>query len=400
MQCVCVYALHTFYEIERRIVGDAFENEEVENRVRTLEKSLGIVRASASSIESDAIQQPLSSTYSRQQHHHHHQSGSFHRRGGGGSSGGGSGGGGSGGGGSGGSGGGGSMDNGSWKTPKMKATVVISAESKKDPLLDSIKKVCISMNKLTANNYDTHAAILKTEFSKYQTDESTSTSSPSAADDAVAMAADETKVKVTKIIRKILDIVSLNKHNAGLYSRLYVDLATTFSSPAFVFPSSIFVHEMENTVQAFLTSLDEIEYVDPNTNYDGFCAYGKKNESRKAVALFILHSFEYRFHFEEADILEMIQICLDKIVAHVHIAGLPSNITTTRVNEVEEIFEIVYIFITTAYDKIASSELWTTRLFPQIQEISTYKPKEYQNVSSRAIFKVMDILDFIKKQPN
>jgi len=67
-----------------------------------------------------------------------------------------------------------------------------------------------------------------------------------------------------------------------------------------------------------------------------------------------------------------------------------------KTNEVEEITENIFIFVTMALETMSTSEDWQT-VIDNINVCSKSKPKEHPSMSSRALFKYMDILDFIKK---
>lgn len=67
-----------------------------------------------------------------------------------------------------------------------------------------------------------------------------------------------------------------------------------------------------------------------------------------------------------------------------------------RTNEVDEITENIFIMITLLKTDCVDMELWET-IKTNIVQCSKMKSKEKASISSRAVFKYMDMVDFFKK---
>jgi len=65
-------------------------------------------------------------------------------------------------------------------------------------------------------------------------------------------------------------------------------------------------------------------------------------------------------------------------------------------NEIEEITENLFIFITSSHKVLNHEASWET-LIENIRKLAQLKTKEHKSMSSRALFKYMDILDYLKK---
>ena len=65
-----------------------------------------------------------------------------------------------------------------------------------------------------------------------------------------------------------------------------------------------------------------------------------------------------------------------------------------KINEVEEITENIYLLLTN-YSEILRESI--SEIKPKIKELSELKPKELPSMSSRAIFKYIDILEKMNK---
>ena len=64
------------------------------------------------------------------------------------------------------------------------------------------------------------------------------------------------------------------------------------------------------------------------------------------------------------------------------------------INEVEEIIENIFILLTNNTTFLKSCE--NTEIIAFIQNLSKLKPKDLPSISSRAIFKCLDIIDKLK----
>jgi hypothetical protein len=67
-----------------------------------------------------------------------------------------------------------------------------------------------------------------------------------------------------------------------------------------------------------------------------------------------------------------------------------------RTNEVDEIIENLYIYFTQVTSTLQGHDKWNT-LLTFITDISKMKAKDQKSLSTRAVFKCMDIIDYLKK---
>jgi len=65
--------------------------------------------------------------------------------------------------------------------------------------------------------------------------------------------------------------------------------------------------------------------------------------------------------------------------------------------EIEEITENIFIFITLSISDLKDHDTWES-IYSKIKNLSQCKAKEHLSISSRSVFKYMDILDQIKKE--
>ena len=84
---------------------------------------------------------------------------------------------------------------------------------------------------------------------------------------------------LTKISVFIFDIASSNLFYGDVYADLYVD---------FTEESSIFKEILHNHLCVFKKTIDNINPVDSNNDYDGYCKYIKENDKRRSLASFYM----------------------------------------------------------------------------------------------------------------
>jgi hypothetical protein len=181
-----------------------------------------------------------------------------------------------------------------------------------------------------------------------------------------------------KITRTIFDIASSNKILSELYAELYKQLMEKFD---------IFKQQIIDLIYNYKNSLNEIHYVDPNSDYDAFCKYNKTNDMRKAMITFIVNLFKKGI-VKESILLEMIVYIEDMILKYAK--------ETNRTNEVEEITENLFILISQTVSIFKNVDEWCETIIPKIHELSKLKKNHGSNfpsMTNRASFKYMDILD-------
>jgi hypothetical protein len=66
-------------------------------------------------------------------------------------------------------------------------------------------------------------------------------------------------------------------------------------------------------------------------------------------------------------------------------------------SECEEISEILFILVTlgNGFNLFNSSIMWSQDIIPRILLISKYKVKEHPSLTSRIVFKQLDLVDFL-----
>ena len=193
---------------------------------------------------------------------------------------------------------------------------------------------------------------------------------------------DKNDENMNKIIGFIFNIASSNAFFSEIYAELYMTLMNKYN---------IFGSKIVDLIDNYKNSYNEINPVDPNEDYDGYCGYVKLNDNRKAMTTFMCYLTKY--NVLDSDTLLSIT---DYIIELLPVVAESDNKTSV----VDEYSDNLYILITTAYDLFINSDKFNTITIEKLTDISRFRKSDrgrYKSMSSRASFKILDLLDYIKK---
>jgi len=224
-----------------------------------------------------------------------------------------------------------------------------------------VNDIRIALNKMSATNYDKQRDALIGLVNGYFEESSE----------------EVTEENTKRISRAIFDIASTNKFYSEIYARLYKELVEAHS---------IFGELLEVFVHGF-TCMDSVPvYVDPDTDYDGFCVYSKACEVRKSTSTFLVNCLKQKLIDPDR-----ISDILIEFVKYVDVKRSEEGM----VKLVEEIVENVYIIATLCGTELSKTVKWREYLLPTIKRIIAEKIGTLPSMSNRANFKLMDLLDKI-----
>lgn len=244
-----------------------------------------------------------------------------------------------------------------WEKIKAFKTTKIEQKEGIEKLINDIR---ICLNKISIKNYETHRdAIIQHIRQIVESD-------------------NENEGELGQVAKAIFDIASSNKFYSEIYANLYKELSAEFP---------IFNEIIGGVITSYANGIQNIQYFDPKVNYDKYCDNNKENDNRRAMTAFIVNLAKKGILKNEQVIGIIIQ--LEELVLK-YIDELE------KTNEVEEITENIFIFVTMSLESMSTNQEWI-KVIDNVNLCSQSKPKEHPSMSSRALFKYMDILDFIKK---
>lgn len=252
-----------------------------------------------------------------------------------------------------------------WFQPKLKITKIEKKEGT-DLIINEIR---ISLNKLSNKNFETQKKTI-VELINKMLEES-----------------DEKEGDIKKISKMIFDIASSNKFYSHLYADLYKILSLEFSEL-----NAEIYDIMKNQRMIF----EKMAFIEKNggEDYDFFCETNKKNETIRAMTTFI-SNLNKQSMVENDDIIEFIMFLEELVLRYAK--------EENKTSEIDEITENLYILINEHDEKLEKNKLWEQTVVHNIYKISQLKKNEAittKSLSSRSVFKYMDIIDkfFSKKK--
>lgn len=192
---------------------------------------------------------------------------------------------------------------------------------------------------------------------------------------------DEFETNIKNISEILFDIASSNSFFSLLYATLYNDLLNLVPELNI---------ELYNNINNYKNNIFELKYANPDNNYDDFCNYNKKNDSRKSFTLFLINLNNLNTINIDViiDIISFIQKTIDDWKSD-----------TLKTNEVDELVEILFLILTSNVHGLYNHNSWNETILKKIQSLSvSRKTNEYEGISSRATFRCMDILENVQNK--
>ena len=180
-----------------------------------------------------------------------------------------------------------------------------------------------------------------------------------------------------RISKSIFDIASSNKFYSEMYAKLYKELVDSHT---------VFRDLLEELVNGFV-SVDSIPvYIDPDSDYDGFCAYSKACDIRKSTSTFIVNCVKL-YLVPSSRIADI----LSEFVKYVDAKRLEAECAKC----VEEVVENIYIIATLCSAELNLDSKWCESILPRIKQIVAERNNGLPGMSNRAAFKLLDLLEKI-----
>jgi len=183
--------------------------------------------------------------------------------------------------------------------------------------------------------------------------------------------------EMTKLGNIIFEIASTNRFYSKMYADLYSDLINKFQ-----IMEDIFQENFRN----FMDLFDNIEYVEPNVDYNKFCKINKDNEKRKALAAFFINLMNNDI-ISKDKIITIIRNLTSKIYLYIN--------QDNKKNEVDELIEnIAILYKKELFNGEVDYELIDGMTISEIIEnLAHSKSKNYLSLSNKSICKFMDLIE-------
>ena len=148
-----------------------------------------------------------------------------------------------------------------------------------------------------------------------------------------------------------------------------------------------FITQMSEFICTYKKSYDNIVDIDANQDYDGYCELVKYNDYRRSTSKFVVYLAEYNLITTD-ELLLIIEQLFDTVMSGIDIEH--------KTVLIEEVTENLFIFMINSHPFLKSHEKWNV-LIEKLNQCSKLKAREHKSISSRIVFKYMDIQDALKK---
>jgi hypothetical protein len=184
------------------------------------------------------------------------------------------------------------------------------------------------------------------------------------------------QAELMRVSLYLFEFASTNRYFSKLYADLYTELVNKYESMR---------HTLEESFHSFLELFTNIEYVDPNVDYDKFCVINKTNEKRKALSAFFVNLCANKLlSFDK--LVDLTCIMVNKVIEYA-----PQTDKKAHVDEYTE--NIAILYNNNEYAVVTDKLIDGITITETIKKLATSKAKSYPSLSNKCIFKYMDMVE-------
>ena len=180
---------------------------------------------------------------------------------------------------------------------------------------------------------------------------------------------------IMKVCNQIFEIASNNRFYSKLYADLFSVLINKYTGMREVFDKSL---------SSFMELFNTIEVANSDENYDHFCKVNSNNERRKSLSAFFVNLGTNKIVSQE-QLLDLFKQLLTQAYQFIKIDNKKS--------EVDEIIENLFILYNKKLIEDCEYEIDGKNMSEIIKAFSECKAKTWPSLSSKSIFKFMDIIE-------
>ena len=181
---------------------------------------------------------------------------------------------------------------------------------------------------------------------------------------------------VMRISSYLFEFASTNRYFSKLYADLYTELVNKYECMK---------QTLDESFHSFLELFINIEYVDPDVNYDEFCRINKVNEKRKALSAFFINLSANNL-LSHDKLVDLTHKMVLRVVEYMSMSDKKAHVDEYTEN-------IAILFNKGEYGNVTDKLINGKTITETIKMLATSKPKTYPGLSSKCIFKYMDLVD-------
>ena len=152
-----------------------------------------------------------------------------------------------------------------------------------------------------------------------------------------------------------------------------------------------FVMLVDNFINDYYTSYDEVSTIDPVTEYEEYCKMTQLNEKRKNYSRLIVGLYINKM-IKEDDTVELLNWALSKVFH-----GVNNSVNESLMMELSDNINIIILCLLRDSSFIDDSNDRWREIKEMLRTFSRLKAKDTKSISSRSIFKFMDVVEAMSK---
>lgn len=275
------------------------------------------------------------------------------------------------------------QDNDNWNNFRQFKITKIEKKEGIEKTIDEIRKF---LNKISIKNYENQRNNIIQKLHQILHDNTSDNNVISDTKEFDGNNAEKNSVKENfgKVGFEIYSIASGNMFFSEMYAQLYKDLMDEFPQMKVIF---------HNNLMLFREIFKKIDFCSANEDYDKFCAINKDNEKRRASGLFYVNLMKIGVITRDE---------ITNIIKDLQNYQMLKIVEPDNKHIIDELSEVIYIIVTNSIsyfkNEIVNNE-WK-EIIEKITKYSLMKVSDKPSITSKSIFKHMDILDAIEKVKN
>ncbi len=191
-----------------------------------------------------------------------------------------------------------------------------------------------------------------------------------------------------EVYRKVGNIIYELSATNKFYSKIFAELFTELCGK-YTWLMSLFNEKYLNIMEQY----GDIQYIDSEKDYDGFCEMNKQNDKRRSITTFIKSLANNQF-IKNKNVVIILKKLLVMVCNMIN--------TPEKKNEVDELTEnIAILFDKTIIENVINNdvnnidELYINgkTIIETINSLAKSKAKDHLSLSNKAIFKFMDLIE-------
>lgn len=181
------------------------------------------------------------------------------------------------------------------------------------------------------------------------------------------------------VVDSIFNIASCNKFYSEQYAYIYVQIEKKYP-----YIRTLLTNSMSNIVSNILKGKD----IEPNDNYDLFCEINKVNDKNRAFIHFIINIIILEKEVElQNSLVVILDLLIKKFKENINVMGC--------INICNEISELLYISFQRHPKENIYDKTYINSVKNQLENLTNMNRKICCSYTSKAYFKLKDILDIL-----